>query len=270
VTTSPPRAGSVSFDKVAADYDATRGGAERGDDFAEALAPLVVGQTVLDVGVGTGVVGLGLRTRVGAAVTGIDISPAMLTFAHDRLGSVVAAGDAHQVPVRSGAVDTVVCIWVLQLVADPAGVIAECARVLRPGGRLIVVLSKAVLDDPDDVEEALDTMVDFRTLMRRPRFDIPDNVPGLAAAAGLQVGGEGRTPSRGASVTPAELIAQLESRAYGALAVLDNATFRRLTDPVLERLRALPEQDRPRHRASSYPWVAATKAGDLARAQRPA
>src|SRR5579872_1649870 len=70
------------FDDIAADYDATRGGEPRGDQYAADLdARLPRGDgPILEIGVGTGVVALGLRRR-GRPVIGLDISAPMLARA---------------------------------------------------------------------------------------------------------------------------------------------------------------------------------------------
>ena len=51
--------------------------------------------------------------------------------------------DAQRLPLRDETVDAVVSIAVLQLVPDPAAALAEMARVLRPGGRLAVMVPTA-------------------------------------------------------------------------------------------------------------------------------
>lgn len=126
---------SISFEAVAAIYDATRGGLERGVRFAAALAPECGAGPMLEIGVGTGAIALPLRDELGRAVLGLDLSPAMLTTAHQRLGASVGVADVSRLPFADGAIGTVVACWVLHLVGDPAAVLAECRRVLAPGGR---------------------------------------------------------------------------------------------------------------------------------------
>ena len=75
---------SISFDRIADRYDATRGGLERGKAVADAIAPhLTDSQRVLEVGIGTGAVAVAMAD-MGRDVVGIDISPEMLHRAHSR------------------------------------------------------------------------------------------------------------------------------------------------------------------------------------------
>ncbi|WP_416962240.1 class I SAM-dependent methyltransferase [Streptomyces sp. Agncl-13] len=77
--------------------------------------------------------------RLGHRVTGCDASPDMLARARERLPEVdLREGDLHQLPLPDGAVDTVVCALALTHVPDLAAVLAEFARVLRPGGHLVI------------------------------------------------------------------------------------------------------------------------------------
>ncbi|MFC7483181.1 class I SAM-dependent methyltransferase [Luedemannella flava] len=130
--------GSVSFDPIADRYDETRGGEARGEGVADDLVPWLPEGRVLEVGVGTGVVAKALRAR-GLNVVGVDLSPQMARRAVGRLGPRVTLGDAHALPVADASVDAVVMVWVLHLVGGIEGALAEAARVLRPGGRVVAV-----------------------------------------------------------------------------------------------------------------------------------
>src|SRR6478609_10542350 len=121
---------SISFDKVAAIYDATRGGLERGIRFAAAIQPFCGPGPVLEIGVGTGAIAQPLRDRLGRTVCGIDLSGEMLGHARARLGPAVVRSDVGRLPVRDGAVDTVLACWVLHLVGDPEATLRDTRRVL--------------------------------------------------------------------------------------------------------------------------------------------
>ena len=77
-------------------------------------------------------------------VTGIELSPAMLAIARQHstdLGRDVdlREGDAQALPFPADSFDTVVCALSLCTIRDPAAAIAEMKRVLRPGGRLLLL-----------------------------------------------------------------------------------------------------------------------------------
>ncbi len=98
--------------------------------------------TVGDLGCGTGQLALTLAPFVRRVIA-VDGSKAMLAAARRRLkdaGNVeLRHGELEALPVERRALDAAVLFLVLHYVAEPAAVIAEAARVLRPGGRLLVV-----------------------------------------------------------------------------------------------------------------------------------
>lgn len=97
---------------------------------------------VLEVAIGTGR-NLPWYSR-DVTLTGIDLSPAMLNAARfkaktlDR-GVVLQVADAQQLPFDSATFDTAVATLTLCSIPDEALAVAEMARVLRPGGQLILV-----------------------------------------------------------------------------------------------------------------------------------
>lgn len=100
---------------------------------------------VLDVATGTGDVAFELRRQsAGLNITGLDFSEGMLEKARlkdGRLGAGVefVAGDAQQLPFPDGSFDLVTIAYGLRNLTDPAAGLSEFSRVLRPGGRLIVL-----------------------------------------------------------------------------------------------------------------------------------
>jgi ubiquinone/menaquinone biosynthesis C-methylase UbiE len=96
----------------------------------------------LEVAVGTGLNLPYYPTEV--TLTGVDLSPAMLAVARDRaarLGRAVSLWEANaeQLPFDDGSFDTVVCTLALCSIPDDRAAIAQIHRVLRPGGRLLLL-----------------------------------------------------------------------------------------------------------------------------------
>jgi ubiquinone/menaquinone biosynthesis C-methylase UbiE len=93
---------------------------------------------VLEVAVGTGL-NLPLYLE-NVTLTGIDWSEQMLALAHERgRAATLRQADAHALPFADGSFDTVVCTFGLCAIPDDRKAVAEMARVLRPGGLLILV-----------------------------------------------------------------------------------------------------------------------------------
>lgn len=110
---------------------------------AAAMQPLlgeVAGLDVLDIGCGDAALAVELARR-GARVTGIDPDPAMLRAGAARAaahGVALAQGRIEALPFASARFDRVVAVTVLCFVPDAAAAWSEMARVLRPGGRLVI------------------------------------------------------------------------------------------------------------------------------------
>jgi arsenite methyltransferase len=106
------------------------------------------GGIALDVGSGPGTVTASLARAAGpdGLALGVDISEAMLARAvRSEAGPHVGflRADAQRLPLRDDTVDAVVSMAVLQLIPNPAAALAEMARVLRPGGRLAIMVPTA-------------------------------------------------------------------------------------------------------------------------------
>lgn len=94
------------------------------------------GQRILDVGGGSGLIEA--KARLAGTVI-VDPQPAMLARARDKgLGLVPVLGDGARLPFRDGAFDRVLVVDALHHFAEPEAALAEMARVLADGGRLVV------------------------------------------------------------------------------------------------------------------------------------
>jgi ubiquinone/menaquinone biosynthesis C-methylase UbiE len=103
------------------------------------LAGLDGDERVFDVGCGNGAYLRALRARCHRGdVLGLDLSVGMIAAARDSADGVVNA-DVQAVPVRDAAMDVVLAPHMLYHVPDMAAGVAELRRVLRPGGRALVV-----------------------------------------------------------------------------------------------------------------------------------
>jgi SAM-dependent methyltransferase len=92
---------------------------------------------VLEVGCGWGDLAEWVARETGAEVVATDLSPHMVELAREReLDARVA--DVQELPFDDGAFDAAVAAWMLYHVPDLDRGLAELARVLRPGGRLVV------------------------------------------------------------------------------------------------------------------------------------
>ena len=141
---------------------------------AAMLSPSAV---VADLGCGTGLLAAEIAPWV-ARVIGVDGSPAMLRAAKRRVAGVdhveLRRGDLSAVPIETATCDAAVCVLALTYVADPAAAVAELGRVLRPGGRGVVV--DLLPHDRDDFR---------RQTGQTARGLDPDAVARMLDAAGL-------------------------------------------------------------------------------------
>jgi demethylmenaquinone methyltransferase/2-methoxy-6-polyprenyl-1,4-benzoquinol methylase len=133
------------FDRIARRYDRmnrvmTLGLDRRWRQQAIAGLALARGERVLDLGCGTGDLAEE-AARVGARAVGIDLSAGMLAVARQRgiAGLALVRGDALRLPLANGACDAAVSGFALRNLTAIAPALVECARVLRPGGRLALL-----------------------------------------------------------------------------------------------------------------------------------
>src|SRR3954471_705397 len=147
-------------------------------DIVGALAP----RDLLDIGTGTGRM-LELLGPFVANALGIDQSREMLAVARVNIeqaglsNCVVRLGDMYQLPLPDGSFDAAIIHQVLHYADRPAAAIAEAARVLRPGGDLVIV---------DFAPHAIEFLRDEHAHRRLGFAD--EDIAGWCRAAGLELG----------------------------------------------------------------------------------
>jgi demethylmenaquinone methyltransferase/2-methoxy-6-polyprenyl-1,4-benzoquinol methylase len=105
------------------------------------------GQTVVDVCCGTGDLAMAvLRRAAGARVVGVDFSRPMLARARGKFAraglaarATLVEADALALPLPDASADAATCAFGLRNLADAARGLAEMVRVVRPGGRVVVL-----------------------------------------------------------------------------------------------------------------------------------
>ena len=162
--------------------------------WALAAGALRPGEKVIDLGSGTGTMTRRLAELVGPDGTALGIEPngMLRAVAEDRAAdagspAVFCQGLATEIPLPRESVDLVWCERVLQHVPDPQAALVEIARVLRPGGRALLLDadhgSRVSSDIDPEVEQAIATA--FMGQMASPR--VARHIPRKAMAAGLAV-----------------------------------------------------------------------------------
>src|SRR4051794_39822274 len=133
------------FDEVASDWDTMRVAYydERVIEQMSSAAQLDATMTVADVGTGTGYVAAGVSPHV-ERVIGIDASPEMLAVAQRNLDALgitnvkLIEGDVGTLPLEDDSVDAAFANMVLHHADNPAAMLTEMARVVRPGGTVAI------------------------------------------------------------------------------------------------------------------------------------
>jgi phosphatidylethanolamine/phosphatidyl-N-methylethanolamine N-methyltransferase len=133
-----------AYDRYAKSYDSWFGMISRATRRAAVAAVnQAPGERVLEVGVGTGLA-LPLYSHE-KRITGIDLSGAMLNRARERAAGMglrnveLLEMDAQATSFEDGSFDVAVAMFVASVVPDPYALVAELRRVVRPGGKILIV-----------------------------------------------------------------------------------------------------------------------------------
>jgi ubiquinone/menaquinone biosynthesis C-methylase UbiE len=201
------------YEAIAAEYDQRLAGSGQADELigtAESefvLGRVTAGERVLDLGCGTGRYLVPLAAA-GARVTGMDLAEAMLSQARCKLEEAgltaeLRQGDLTDLPFPAGGFEVVVSTLTLMHLplADRQRVFSEMARVLAPGGRILLSVKNSVFErmfagdrfaavdrtDPDS-EELVFTQTRGGAELRAPWHSFsPRDLTLLCARAGLIV-----------------------------------------------------------------------------------
>jgi SAM-dependent methyltransferase len=160
------------------------------------------GTRLLDAGCGAGLAALLARLR-GATVAGLDAAPGLLAIARERLpGADLREGDLEALPFEDASFDAAVAINSVFYAADMERAMRELARVVRPGGRVIVT----AWGPPERCELVRDVFPALRPLMPPPPPGATPHGPGAlaqpGALAGLLAAAELRVVAEGEAACP--------------------------------------------------------------------
>jgi SAM-dependent methyltransferase len=123
--------------KRASAYTGAATGIDARETAMAAIRELAPGR-VLEVGCGWGELAEWIERDTGAEVVAVDLSPHMVELARER-GVDARVADVQKLPFADGEFDLAVAAWMLYHVPDIDLALAEIARVLRPGGRLVAI-----------------------------------------------------------------------------------------------------------------------------------
>ena len=162
-------------------------------DWALSAAQIRPAEFVVDVGSGSGTMARefgGLVSRVGRVI-GIEPNPRLRTLAAERAAEQANVefldGQAGSLPLADESVDLIWCERVLQHLADPQAAIDDFARVLRPGGRAVLLDSDHATRVSSDIEGTVETRINQAFMGLVPNPHAARLIPRQVVQAGLTV-----------------------------------------------------------------------------------
>lgn len=183
-------------------------------EFVDAAA-LAAGASALEIGCGAGHLTVELVRR-GLTVRALDASPAMVQSTTELLsergldgGVTVQVADAHALPFEDASFELVVAVGVIPWLHSPGAAVAEMARVLTPGGRLVVTVDNrlrlSTFTDPRAMLAHSPLKHVYRRLRRRPGMAMSRLHSPRAVARLLERGGLRRLDGRTVGFGPLSL-----------------------------------------------------------------
>jgi SAM-dependent methyltransferase len=234
----------IGFDGRAARYEELRPIDGRWWELFEALVRLgrLRGERILEVGCGTGRLAEALEQRELARVWAVDASEAMVARAKE-LGVNARIARAEALPFKAGWFDAVVMRMALHLVRRPQA-LEQAARVLRPGGRLVIAT-----EDPDTFDDVWLTRF-FPSVpeIERARFPSADALRLELAAAGFDTVEIERLRQH-RQQTREHAVDLIRSKGFSTFDLLDPAEY----DEGLARA----EAELPERFESTFDWLIA-------------
>jgi SAM-dependent methyltransferase len=217
------------------------------------------GTRVLDVGCGSGLALLMAAER-RAVPAGIDISPGLLGVARERLpGADLREGDMESLPFADAAFDAVLGVNAFQFAGDPRRALAEAARVVRPGGRVVASLFAAPERSQGTVaHEAMSALIPREHAGDHAPYALSENLEETIAAAGLQPVDAGEVVCHWRYASLDEAIRALLCSAGGARAV-EAAGEERVRAVLAEALKPFADPGGAVTLRNTFRWVAARR-----------
>jgi SAM-dependent methyltransferase len=219
------------------------------------------GTRLLDVGCGSGLA-LQLAAERGAVPSGIDISPGLLGVARERLPDAdLREGDMEALPFEDTAFDAVVGVNAFQFAGDPRRALAEAARVVRPGGRVVASLFAAPeRSQSTAVHHAMQALIPPAAAAEHAPYALsaPGNLEAALAAAGLHVTGDGEVGCSWRYASMADAIHGLLCSAGGARAK-EAAGEDAVRSTLAEALAPFERGDGIVNMDNTFRWVAASR-----------